>query len=85
MAAPVWQLQLSAGSEQHAPVVALGVGSPQHEEALSPETVFVSEAARFPRVVRVAAVVLQQLLAEVAAAGCRSEVELICPPEKRGA
>jgi hypothetical protein len=25
-----WQLQLSAGSEQHAPDSALGVGSPQH-------------------------------------------------------
>ena len=27
-----WQLQLSAGSEQHAPVAELGVGSPQHAD-----------------------------------------------------
>jgi hypothetical protein len=82
MAASVWQLQLSAGSEQHAPVVAFGVGSPQHGDALLSEPIFVPDAALFPRVVRVAAVVLQQLLVEVAA-GCRPEVELICPPEKR--
>src|SRR5215207_9987225 len=30
----VWQLQLSAGSEQHAPVAASGVGSPQHADVL---------------------------------------------------
>jgi hypothetical protein len=63
-------------------VVALGVGSPQHDEAFLSEPIFVPDAARFPSVVRVAAVVLQQLLAEMAA-GCRPEVELICPPEMR--
>jgi hypothetical protein len=74
-----WQLQLSAGSEQQAPVCSFGVRSPQQGAAALLVAGAFDATAR-PKPVRAVGVGLQQLLALVGAGDCCPEVELMGSP-----